>query len=263
MTSSISYRQNPPIADIYRAFMIGFSDYIISFHFDEETFESVFLVRDQNQPSRSIVAYEGEEPIGVVLSGIAHLDSGWRTRCGGLAVAPSHRQTGVAKALMDQFEKQAQGTRLLEVIQGNDAALSLYERLGYEVVREIFYFQSVPTETSAIFTTEPIKTLFEEVYATATHEPIWQQDVRVTQQSTEFLRVNEDEREGFLLYRDNVLLDVFGCEEDAEWLLQAAASRHLIHLTLTSDRAVFVQAAKRLGFKQDDIVQFEMMKAFV
>ncbi|WP_214774056.1 GNAT family N-acetyltransferase [Exiguobacterium sp. s37] len=260
MSTQFTYRQNPPIQDLYRAFMSGFSDYIIPFQFDEQTFEDVFLVRDQNQPSRSIVAYDGEIPVGVVLSGIAHLDSGWQTRCGGLAVAPHVRKAGVATELMRRFEEAAVGNRLLEVIQGNDAAVSLYERLGYETTREILYFQAVSLETNADMTSEPIQTLFDELYPAASHVPIWQRDVRVTQQAAELVKVVEGDRIGFLLYRDHVLLDVFGQAEEAEWLLRAAASRSPLHITLTSDRPEWVEAARRLGFVQDEIAQFEMVK---
>lgn len=260
MSTQFTYLQNPPIQDLYRAFMSGFSDYIIPFQFDEQTFEDVFLVRDQNQPSRSIVAYDGEEPVGVVLTGIAHLDSGWQTRCGGLAVAPHVRKAGVATELMRRFEEAAVGTRLLEVIQGNDVAVSLYERLGYETTREILYFQAVSLETNADMTSEPIQTLFDELYLTASHVPIWQRDVRVTQQAAELVKVVEGDQTGFLLYRDHVLLDVFGQAEEAEWLLRAAASRSPLHITLTSDRPEWVEAARRLGFVQDEIAQFEMVK---
>lgn len=262
MTQTITYKQNPPISDLYKAFMDGFSDYMIQFQLDEPGFESVFLVRDQNQPSRSIVAYADGQPIGVVLSGIANLDSGFRTRCGGLAIAPEFRHLGIAKELMRRFEVQAEGVPLLEVIKGNDPALALYKRLGYEVVREIFYFQSIQTETSATFETEPIQTLFEEAYSTIGHVPIWQQDARVTQQpaDVELVRVKEGEKEGLLLYRGNVLLDVFGEDDDAEWILQAAASRHPIQLTITSDRSSLLSAAKALGFKQGELSQYEMVK---
>lgn len=259
-TRTVTYQHNPPIADLYKAFTDGFSDYMIQFELDEAMFESVFLVRDQNQPSRSIVAYADGEPVGFVLSGIANLDSTWRTRCGGLAIAPGYRHLGIAKELMRRFDEEAKGTRLLEVIQGNEPAFSFYKRLGYEVVREIFYFQSTPTESSATFKVEAIEVLFDEAYKQAHHIPIWQQDARVTQQPTELLRVSEGEKEGLLLFRGKVLLDVFGRDEDAGWLLRAAATRHPIHLTLTSDRPAFLEAAKELGFVQSEIAQYEMEK---
>ncbi|WP_034807829.1 GNAT family N-acetyltransferase [Exiguobacterium sp. AB2] len=256
----ITYRQNPPLHDLYIAFMDGFSDYMIRFEMDEATFESVFLVRDQNQPSRSIVAYADDRPVGVLLSGIARLETGWVTRCGGLAVAPGYRQLGIAQELMRRFDEQAQGTRLLEVIQGNDAALGLYERLGYEVVREIVYYQAAVTASSTTIEEVSISELFDHHYPSGAHRPIWQRDVRTTQQQATFFRVTEGEREGALLFRDAVLLDVFGRDEDAVWLLQAAASKQPVHLTLTSDRAAFVSAAETLGFVKDAIAQYEMMK---
>lgn len=240
--------------------MDGFSDYMIRFDMDEARFESVFLVRDQNQPTRSVVAYADGRPVAVMLSGVAHLDTGWVTRCGGLAVAPDYRHLGIAHELMRQFDEQATGMCLLEVIQGNEPALALYERLGYRVVREIMYFQSVPTVTNATREQVPIRELFDAYYPAAGHKPIWQVDVRTTQQQTELVRVSEGETSGALLFRENLLLDVFGRDEDAEWLLRAAAAEGPIRLTLTSDRPALLMAARHLGFVQDEIAQFEMSK---
>lgn len=257
---TVSYEQNPPISDLYRAFMAGFSDYMIRFTMNETEFEAVFLVRDQNQPSRSIVSYVDGEPIGVLLSGVAHLESGWLTRCGGLAIAPGCRQLGIAQELMRHFDEQAKGTRLLEVIQGNEQALRLYKRLGYQIIREILYYQSDLISSTATLKMIPITELFERYYPSATHRPIWQSDVRTTQQQATLIQVTEGDREGALLFRADVLLDVFGRDEDAEWLLRAAAANGPIKLTLTSDRPELIEAARALGFKQDAIVQFEMMK---
>jgi len=232
--------------------MDGFSDYMIRFDMNEAQFEAVFLVRDQNQPTRSVVAYADGRPVAVMLSGVAHLDTGWVTRCGGLAVAPDYRHLGIAHELMRQFDEQATGKRLLEVIQGNDPALALYDRLGYRVVREIMYFQSVPTAS--------MLELFDTYYPAAAHKPTWQVDVRTTQQQTELVRVVEGEKTGALLFRGNLLLDVFGRDEDAAWLLRAAAAEGPIRLTLTSDRPALLSAARQLGFVQDEIAQFEMIK---
>lgn len=260
MDQQITYQQNAPLSDMYQAFMDGFSDYMIRFDMDESRFEAVFLVRDQNQPSRSIVAYADGRPVGVILSGVAQLATGWVTRCGGLAVAPAFRKFGIARELMRRFDEQATGIRLLEVIQGNDPALALYERLGYEAVREIFYFESGPTETEAIRAIEPIVMLFDRYYPEASHQPIWQTDARTTQQRAELVRVTEGDKAGALLFRADVLLDVFGRDEDAEWLLRAAAANGPIKLTLTSDRPELIEAARTLGFKRDTIAQFEMVK---
>lgn len=256
----ITYVQHPPLQDLYQAFMDGFSDYMIHFDMDEARFEAVFLVRDQNQPARSIVAYADGKPVGVMLSGVAHLNTGWVTRCGGLAVAPDYRHLGIAHELMRQFDEQAAGTRLLEVIQENAPALALYERLGYKIDREIVYFQSLSTRTTATRERVSIHELFDTYYPTAIHSPIWQVDVRTTQQQTELVRVVEGETSGALLFRDNLLLDVFGSDEDAEWLLRAAAAEGPIRLTLTSDRPALLMAARQLGFVQEKIAQFEMSK---
>ncbi len=54
-----------------------------------------------------------------------------------LYVAPEHRRRGIGAALMDQAEQwaTARGDRKigLQVFQSNQAAITLYQRLGYEI----------------------------------------------------------------------------------------------------------------------------------
>lgn len=256
--SRITYQVAPPIQDLYRAFMRGFSDYIIPFTMDEASFEARLLVRDQNQPSRSIVAYVDGEPAGVMLSGIAYSEGEWRTRCGGMAVAPECRGQGIARELMRQFDEQAQGTRVLEVIQGNRAAEQLYARLGYHATRSISYHASRPMETNAVFDSLPVTYAFDTLYPNRTYRPIWQCDLRVTQQQATLFRVTEGTRQGYLLLTDTQLLDGFAADLDVRWLLEAAAAKQPFQLALSSDRPLWEAAAESLGFEKQPIVQFEM-----
>lgn len=73
------------------------------------------------------VAVDGDEIVGCV-----GLSSASEIRC--LAVAPGARRRGIASALLAAAEARRLGSVRLETIGGMDAAVSLYERVGYELV---------------------------------------------------------------------------------------------------------------------------------
>lgn len=82
--------------------------------------------------------------VGVVLGGIRMFDHQKTMRCGGLCVIPSKRGTDLAKRLMAEHKKEAEAMQcdrlFLEVINGNDRAVKLYERLGYQICGNLWYY---------------------------------------------------------------------------------------------------------------------------
>lgn len=98
-----------------------------------------------------LVAVEGDAVLGYV--GMHHLlDEGFITN---VAVAPTARRRGVARALLAQLAAYGEANRLyritLEVRVGNTPAIALYEGMGYvrDGVRPGFY--SHPAEDAAIY----------------------------------------------------------------------------------------------------------------
>ena len=65
-------------------------------------------------------------------------DEGW---IGGMGVATAHRRAGIGEALMRAVLDEAQARRVrrvrLEVLEPNDAARLLYEKLGFRRVRDL------------------------------------------------------------------------------------------------------------------------------
>lgn len=120
----------------------GFEGY----HFDMTTTPDAFKKRmDQEGLSKelSVVAFDGEEPVGLVLNGIRQSgDSkiGWN---GGTGVAAAWRKKGVGIQLMEEalriLESQQVDVATLEAIKGNDQAIGLYEKLGYDIVDELHF----------------------------------------------------------------------------------------------------------------------------
>lgn len=131
------------IKDIVDAFNIGFSDYIIKLELTEELFLSRFIIVEQNQLEHSYIAYDEQIPIGLILGGMKTYEGFKTLRCGTLCVHPLYRQKGVASKLFDLHKEEAlinQCKRLyLEVIQGNDKAISFYQKQGYKILNELVY----------------------------------------------------------------------------------------------------------------------------
>ncbi|RRJ62529.1 GNAT family N-acetyltransferase [Paenibacillus oralis] len=129
---------------LFVAFRRGFSDYIIQFKLDEANFAAKFFGPEGNQREHSFVALDGEEAVGIVLGGVKMYESVKTMRCGALAVSPEYRGKGVSGKLMDLHRGEAEkmGCRqlFLEVIVGNDRAISFYQKRGYRKVYDQHYY---------------------------------------------------------------------------------------------------------------------------
>jgi ribosomal protein S18 acetylase RimI-like enzyme len=96
------------------------------------------LIRDD---SRWLVAFLGPEPVGLAAA-TTERGAGSSKECHveGMWVAPSHRNSGVARELMTKLINTmgAQGvqTILLWVLDGNDAARNAYRHLGFNPTGE-------------------------------------------------------------------------------------------------------------------------------
>jgi len=128
---------------IFKAFEDGFADYMIQMKMDEAFFIDRFFGPEGNDRALSFIAFKEGKPVGVTLGGMK-TDENFKTlRCGGMAVIPEERGTGLAKTLMEHHEKIALeiGCRqlFLEVIDGNDRAISFYKKIGYEKVYNLTY----------------------------------------------------------------------------------------------------------------------------
>jgi ribosomal protein S18 acetylase RimI-like enzyme len=115
-------------------FTRAYEGYIVPMQIDEETLR--FLVRTFDLDlDAGLVALQEGEAVGLVNLGVRG-ERGW---IGGLGVVASARRHGVGRMLMEAVHEQARARGIrqisLEVIEGNDAALRLYQELGYEVTR--------------------------------------------------------------------------------------------------------------------------------
>lgn len=146
--NQINYQKCSDVEDrfIYQAFMDGFSDYMVKFQFSLEDFLARFFGPEGNKRAISFIAFDQEQPVGLVLGGIKNYESIKTMRCGTLAIHPDYRGKKISHRLMELHKDEAikNGCKqlFLEVIAGNDRAIKFYKRLGYEKIYDLVYYMN-------------------------------------------------------------------------------------------------------------------------
>jgi ribosomal protein S18 acetylase RimI-like enzyme len=117
-------------------FTEGFAGYYVPIRADAAAIEAMARNWDLDLDA-SRVALRDSEPVGFAFLGVR----GRRGWIGGMGVVPSARRRGVGDAVMravlDEARSRGLGDVSLEVLVQNEPALRLYERLGFERVREL------------------------------------------------------------------------------------------------------------------------------
>jgi ribosomal protein S18 acetylase RimI-like enzyme len=120
--------------ELARLFTAAYEDYVVPFQIDEATLRFMVAAFDLDLTS-SRVALDDGEPVGLVNLGVRG-DRGW---VGGVGVVPASRRRGLGERLMLVLLDEARARELrqvtLEVIEQNDPAHRLYEKLGFETTR--------------------------------------------------------------------------------------------------------------------------------
>jgi ribosomal protein S18 acetylase RimI-like enzyme len=124
------------LAELAAIFNAGYEGYFTPVNLDESVFGQITTAWDIDLDA-SRVAVDGDEPVGIVNVGLRGEDA-W---IGGVGVAGSRRGSGIGKTLMhaahDAARAAGAGRVWLEVLVENTAAIRLYEKLGYEHVRDL------------------------------------------------------------------------------------------------------------------------------
>lgn len=126
---------------LYEAFNKAFCDYEIRINRDQL---SVLLHRRGFRPELSFAAFEGKEIVAFTFNGIGEYNGIITAYDTGTGTVPEYRGRGLAAQVFEYsipFLKD-RGIRkyLLEVLQHNDKAVSVYSKLGFDVTREFNYF---------------------------------------------------------------------------------------------------------------------------
>lgn len=166
-------------------FNLGFSDYKYGAQMDESQFVN-FLARSGIDLATCAVLLQrsakGLHGVGVAL---ATLD-GEYAWCSGLAVAPSLRNAGFGRKLMQAIQARAAqaGARTLqlEVLADNAPARRLYQSLGYAPLRNLIYWRTESAlpdihDSAELHAANPTEAL-NRVYAWQHSAPAWQRSQR-------------------------------------------------------------------------------------
>jgi ribosomal protein S18 acetylase RimI-like enzyme len=116
--------------ELATAFNAAFSDYAVPMAMTAESLANMQRRRGY-VAGVSFGAYEGARMVGFVLTCL----DGDRAYNSGTGVVPSHRGTGVARALLEAVIASAPPTYVLEVLEDNTRAIALYARAGFVEAR--------------------------------------------------------------------------------------------------------------------------------
>lgn len=122
-----------------------FQGYLVPMRFTPERYEIRFRAENLD-PFSSRLYYSEGAPAAVVM--IAR--RGWTSRLAAMAVAPDFRGRGLGKDVMrvalEEAALRKDRTMILEVIEQNPAAVSLYTKLGFQPIRRLVGYDFHPHE---------------------------------------------------------------------------------------------------------------------
>jgi len=127
-------------------FNAGYADYFVPFQIDAQALRTMDETFDVDADASRVALRDGER---VGFANLALRDrEAW---IGGVGVVPEARRGGLGETLMLALheEARARGVEIvwLEVIEQNEPAFRLYEKLGYEVTRELEVWRLASDET--------------------------------------------------------------------------------------------------------------------
>lgn len=126
---------------IFETFNLAFADYEIQLN--KPQLETMLKRRGFN-PDLSFAAFEGNEIVAFTLNGIGRFDGVPTAYDTGTGTLKEYRGQGLATKIFEYSIPYLQETGieqyLLEVLQHNTKAVSVYRNLGFEATREFNYF---------------------------------------------------------------------------------------------------------------------------
>ncbi|MDR0332011.1 MAG: GNAT family N-acetyltransferase [Dysgonamonadaceae bacterium] len=126
---------------IFKGFSRAFADY--EMQLNSEQLQAMLKRRGFN-PDLSFAAFEGSEIVSFTFNGIGNFNGIPTAYDTGTGTLKTHRGKGLATKIFEHaipFLREATVKQyLLEVLQHNEKAVSVYRNLGFEVSREFNYF---------------------------------------------------------------------------------------------------------------------------
>jgi ribosomal protein S18 acetylase RimI-like enzyme len=134
-------------AELTTLFNAGFADYVVPLRVDEDWLREHLEVLDVDLAASRIAV--DERPVAFALVSVRAADA-W---IAGMGTALPARRRGlgeaVLRAALDAASERGCGAVWLEVIDRNEPAIRLYEKLGFEAVRDLEVWSLPATERAA------------------------------------------------------------------------------------------------------------------
>jgi ribosomal protein S18 acetylase RimI-like enzyme len=177
---------------IYKAFSLAFADYELQLNAQQL---QTMLKRRGFDPDLSFAAFEGNEINAFTLNGTGLYNGVPTAYDTGTGTVPAYRGQGLATEIFEYSIPylRENGIRqyLLEVLQHNTSAASVYRKLGFEVSREFNYFrqdmQAIRNETAETGNSFTVKQINIEEFSCLAEfwdfSPSWQNSFESVQRA--------------------------------------------------------------------------------
>ena len=198
------------------AFGKAFADYDIQLNADE--LKTMWKRRGFN-PDLSFAAFENDNIVAFTLNGIGYFKGVKMAYDTGTGTLKDYRGQGLATKIFEYsipFLKEANINHyLLEVLQHNTKAVSVYRKIGFKVTREFNYFswknEEIEDETKNSDTSYRIESFDIDQYDSISDfwdfDPSWQnsfESIRRTREDFIYLGVFEDRKiVGYCIFEPN------------------------------------------------------------
>ncbi|MCQ4875604.1 GNAT family N-acetyltransferase [Butyricimonas paravirosa] len=130
---------------LFQAFEQAFTDYELQLNKAELL---TMLKRRGFNPTLSFAAFDGDKIVSFTCNGIGDFNGTRMAYDTGTGTLKDYRGQGLATQIFEysipHLKEAGIKEYLLEVLQHNTGAVSVYSKLGFEVTREFYYFKTEP-----------------------------------------------------------------------------------------------------------------------
>ena len=176
---TLSQTSTPELLD---CFNLAFSDYLIPMKLNLEQLEHKIKTEDIDKEI-SVGAFKGQRLLGFVLHGDRQMGNARRAYNGGTGVIPAERGQKLTQRMYDfikpKLEAKGFAEVVLEVISNNAPAIRSYEKIGFQVMRNVSCYKgdlSIKAINEAIVIKQVGNANFSTLNPIGEIRPTWQND---------------------------------------------------------------------------------------
>ena len=185
-------------SELYETFTEAFSDYVIPFALTDAQFRNHINV-NAVELARTVGYLENDRLVGFSLNGFGLWNNRLTAYDAGTGVMPAFRRKGISRSMFEMmlpiFKDSGIEQFLLEVVTTNTAAIDLYRKLDFRVVRDLALLQCDEkiTGVSVLPPDIEIRDIVEPDWQLLTSfwdgQPSWQNSVEAVNRSTNIKRI--------------------------------------------------------------------------